>query len=355
MNREKREPGKMSETEPFKGFESLSELGEFGLIDQIAGLFGEGRAGDAIGIGDDCAVLPYGEGRSLLITTDMMIEERHFRHELISAEDLGYKSLAVNLSDISAMGGKPIYAFLSIGLPEDLSPVWLEQFFRGARKISLAYNVKLLGGDTTKSPGPMVINYCVLGVMDKESVLWRSSARPGDQLAVLGKLGESGAGLKLLMESKSSYDSAEQQLIESHNRPLIYIDEAQYLASMPAVHAAIDLSDGVISDAGHIAQESGVTLRVDLDRIPITPELKTICNVHSWDPLELALTSGEDYGVLFTYNEETDGKLLSDFKDRFDCEFNTIGEVREGPSELKLMKNGAVLDIGKTGFDHFRS
>lgn len=345
----------MNDTEPFKGFESLSELGEFGLIDQIARLFDRGQSGDTIGIGDDCAVLPFREGRSLLITTDMLIEGRHFRHEWTTAEDLGFKSLAVNLSDISAMGGKPLYAFLSIGLPNDLSLEWVETFLRGTRQLSEAHNVKLLGGDTTKSPGPLVINYSVIGVMDEQSVLWRSSAEPGDKIAVLGNLGESGAGLRLLMENKTPYDSMEQRLIKSHNHPQLYVDEAQYLASIPAVHAMIDLSDGIQSDAGHIAQKSGVTVQVDVDRIPITPEVKEICKNYSWDSLELALASGEDYGLLFTYNKETAGKLKSDFKNRFGYEFSIIGEVIKGSPELNLVKNGDLYDLGKMGFDHFKN
>lgn len=345
----------MNDKAPFKRFESLSELGEFGLIDQIAGLFGEGRAEDTTGIGDDCAVLPYKNGQSLLITTDMLIEDRHFRHGWISSEDLGYKSLAVNLSDISAMGGKPLYAFLSIGLPDDLTLDWVERFFRGTRELSETHGVKLLGGDTTKSPGQMVINYTVLGTMAEESVLWRSSAKPGDQVAVLGKLGESGAGLKLLMENKTSYSSAAQKLINSHNHPQLYVGEAQFLASFPAVHSMIDLSDGIQSDAGHIAKKSGVSLQVDADRIPITSDLKQVCESYNWDPLELALASGEDYGLLFTFDETNAGSMLDEFKQNFNVEFTIIGEVKEGAPELNLLKDGAVFDIGKKGFDHFKN
>lgn len=345
----------MNEEAPFKGFETLSELGEFGLIDQIAGLFGEGHVEDTIGIGDDCAVLPYKDGQSLLITTDMLIEDRHFRHSWISAEDLGYKSLAVNLSDISAMGGKPLYAFLSIGLPDDLTLDWVELFFRGTRELSETHGVKLLGGDTTKSPGPMVINYTVIGAMAEESVLWRSSAKPGDQIAVLGKLGESGAGLKLLNENKSTYRSLEQAMIKSHSRPQLYVEESQFLASNSAVHAMIDLSDGIQSDAGHIAQKSGAAMLVEADRIPITSNLKQVCESYNWDPLELALSSGEDYGLLFTFDEANAGRLLDEFKQKFNIEFTIIGEVKDGSPELKLLKDGDAFDIGKKGFDHFKS
>lgn len=345
----------MNDKKPFEGFDSLSELGEFGLIDQVAGLFGKGRSGDVVGIGDDCAVLPYKEGRSLLVTTDMLIEDRHFRHDWISAKDLGYKSLAVNISDISAMGGRPLYAFLSIGLPDTVSIGWIERFFRGTRELSEKYDLRLLGGDTTKSPGPMVINYVVLGAMDKESVLWRSSARPGDQIAVLGKLGMSGAGLKLLMEDKSSHSSAAKVFIMSHNRPELYVEEAQFLASRPEVHAMIDLSDGIQSDAGHIAKSSEVTMKIDADRIPVTDELKQLCGEHGWNPLELALASGEDYGLLFTFDAEKENTLRRDFRKRFSCEYSIIGEVADGSSELKLVKEGEVFDMGKIGFDHFKS
>lgn len=345
----------MDKKTPFKEFDSLSELGEFGLIDQIAGLFGGGKSGDGVGIGDDCAVLPYSEGRSLLVTTDLLIEERHFRRDWISAKDLGYKSLAVNLSDISAMGGKPLYAFLSIGLPEDLPLEWIEQFFRGTHKLASEHNVRLMGGDTTKSSGPMVINYTILGEIKTKNLLWRSAAEPGDRIAVLGKLGESGAGLSLLMEEKTSYNSTEQQLINSHNRPQLYVDEAQYLASSSAAHAMIDLSDGIQSDAGHIANKSDVNMQIDVERIPITPDLNQICDTYSWNPIELALSSGEDYGLLFTVSGKNEENLRKRFKEKFGYEFTIIGKVKKGPAELKLTKYGKTFDLGKSGFDHFKS
>lgn len=345
----------MTQKSSFKNGESLSELGEFGLIDQIAQLFGKRGDEGETGIGDDCAVIPYKDDLSLLITTDMLIEDRHFRRDWISAEDLGYKSLAVNLSDISAMGGKPLHAFLSIGLPEDLSLVWVEDFFRGTHDLANAHNVKLMGGDTTKSPCPMVINYTILGEIKTENVLWRSAAEPGDQMAVLGNLGESGAGLKLLLEQKPPYSSDEQKLIDAHHRPRLFVDEAQFLAEPKGVHAMIDLSDGLLSDGGHIAKESVVTLELESEKITITQPLQNVCEKHSWNPLELALASGEDYGLLFTIDGERAEALNRDFKATFGYSFSIIGEVKSGLAELKLLKNGNPLDLGKSGFDHFKS
>lgn len=345
----------MNNNTPFKGFKSLSELGEFGLIDQIAILFGTHENADEIGIGDDCAVLPYGENRSLLITTDMLIEGRHFRHDWISVEDLGYKSLAVNLSDISAMGGKPRYAFLSIGLPDDLSLDWVERYFNSAQDLSNKHDVKLLGGDTTKSPGPMVINYIVIGEAPADSILWRSAAEAGDSIALLGGVGESGAGLKVLMEQSPPYDENHQKLINAHNRPRLFVDEAQYLASFPSVHSMIDLSDGIQSDAGHIADRSGRTMEIETDYLPIQSLLREVCTEYSWNPLELALTAGEDYGLLFTLSKEESERVSRKFLEKFGFGFTIIGEVKEGPAELKLMRNGKEFDVGKKGFDHFKS
>lgn len=339
----------------FQGFKSLGELGEFGLINQIAGLFGRNFEPDAIGIGDDCAVLPYKTDRSLLITTDMLIEDRHFRRDWISAEDLGYKSLAVNLSDISAMAGRPEYAFLSIGLTDDIPLKWLERFFGEAYQLCQKYGVKLLGGDTTKSPGPMVINYTVLGSVASENILWRSDAKPGDRIALLGHVGESGAGLNLLMTNGSNDDQRYRQLIKTHNRPRLFIEEAQFLAGYPAVHAMIDLSDGISSDAGHIARRSGAAMKIDIEQLPIRPVVREVCDEFSWSAEELALTAGEDYGLLFTIDESGLNQVMKSFEETFGYRFSVIGQVGEGDPQVLYYLRGNPFSLEQHGFDHFKS
>ncbi len=339
----------------FHGFHSLGELGEFGLIDQIAGLFGRKFEPDAFGIGDDCAVLPYHKDRSLLVTTDMLIEDRHFRRDWITAEDLGYKSLAVNLSDISAMGGWPEYAFLSIGLADDIPLEWLEQFFREAHRLCQNNGVKLLGGDTTKSPGPLVLNYTVLGSVATENILWRSAAQPGDRIALLGNVGESGAGLKLLMKNGLNEDRRYRQLIKTHNRPRLFIEEAQYLAGFPAVHAMIDLSDGIDSDAGHIARRSGVGLKIDIERLPIRLVVREVCDEFSWSAEELALTAGEDYGILFTIDEAGLNQVMKSFEETFGYPFSVIGQVVEDDPDVLYFLQGNPFSLEQHGFDHFKS
>ncbi len=339
----------------FNDITSLSEIGEFGLIDRVAQLFREGEEDNRLGIGDDCAVLPSGDGSSLLVTTDMLIENRHFRMDWIDPEDLGYKALAVNISDISAMGGAPEFAFLSLGLHSDISTEWLDRFFRGTRELSAIHDIKLMGGDTTKSPSDMVISYTLLGLTDQSKVLLRSGARPGDKIALLGKVGESGAGLKLLAEKELNGNSKYQSLVKAHNRPKLFVREAQYLAEFNAVHSMIDLSDGIQSDARHIANRSGAELIIDLDLLPLSSTLTGFCNEYSCSATELALTSGEDYGLLFTLSGEKAGIIRKQFTEQFGYSFHLIGEVAEGDPAVNYTKKGRPFKIEKQGFDHFKT
>ncbi|MFP8489202.1 thiamine-phosphate kinase [Gracilimonas sp. Q87] len=339
----------------FKENESPEELGEFGLIDRIMGMFEPKNDHDFTGLGDDCAVIRNASGRSLLITTDIMLEEGHFRREWISAEDLGYKSLAANLSDISAMGGSPHYALLSIGLPPDTSPDWLNDFFSGANQLCESHGVNLIGGNTTKS-GSIIINYTALGFINDENILWRSAAKLGDKIGLIGKVGESGAGLRLLQEAYDKEKPNHKHLIKAHNRPTLLINEAKFLADTGSVHAMIDLSDGIQSDAGHITKQSGVTFSINADRLPLSKQLFEVCDKYSWSAEEIALTAGEDYSLLFTFDSKKEDFLKRRFRELFpETVFSVIGDVKEGDAEVLFFKGNEKLELHKQGFDQFKS
>jgi len=339
----------------FHNSETLEELGEFGLIERIAGLFEPASEEEFTGIGDDCAVLRNDSGRSILITTDMLLQGRHFRREWSSAGDLGYKSLAVNLSDISAMGGTPRYALLSIGLPSDIAPAWLDDFLNETRRLCETHGVKLIGGDTSKSSS-LIISYTVLGFIEDEKILWRSAAKAGDKIGLIGKIGESGAGLRLLEGSHNKEIPTHTYLIEAHNRPRLYVDEARFLADSGFVHAMIDLSDGIQSDAGHIANRSGVTLTIDTDHLPISDPLTEVCDTFSWSAEEIALTGGEDYALMFTFDREKEDTLKNQFKESFPgTGFTVIGEVKEGEADVRFLKNGETFKLQQHGFDQFKT
>ncbi len=426
----------------------MSHLGEFDLIERIAAschpeasfCHPERSEGSGIvGIGDDCAVIPQHDGLDTLVTTDLLIEDRHFLLSDISPEELGWKSAAVNISDIAAMGGKPTSAFLSIALPPSLShpdapschleplfchlerakrversssPLanWVDRYIFGFNALCSRFGVALLGGDTSASDDKLFINVTMLGECPHGQAVMRSEARPGDLVCVSGPLGDSAAGLKLVLgrvsprqqdppsqvcsgvlndaplsekKAENSLKGAggctveqgltpEDLLIRRHYLPVPRVELGQQLAALPGVHAMMDISDGIASDLRHIlkassgpcssaeteepatsilasaplrprefegdapstvncCRESGnagpsspspdsqghdhlhqrssnaggapsimLSAEIDLKALPMSDELRKVCAGRGWDPVELAVSGGEDYELLFT-------------------------------------------------------
>ncbi len=275
----------------------IKELGEFGLIEYIQSEFPaiEGLTG----IGDDCAILPQRNGMETLVSTDMLIEGCHFLIGDISPYQLGWKSAAVNISDLAAMGAKPVASFLSIALPSGISSQWMKEFVRGYKEISLKYNCALLGGDTTSSHERVCINVTVLGECPKGMSKRRKNALVGDLVCVSGCLGDAAGGLKIILEGRERSGFA-GRLIERHYLPEPRVEEGLALAASTDVHAMMDISDGIGSDLRHILKASSVGARIDCSLIPISKELKLGSEQYEWDAMELALCGGEDYELLFT-------------------------------------------------------
>jgi len=271
----------------------LKEIGEFGLIDFI-------RKGVKVpegvtGIGDDCAIIPQKDGLETLVSTDMLVEGTHFLMEDADPRRLGWKSAAVNVSDIAAMGGKPCGSFLSLALPKELDAGWMEEFIAGFNACCTEYGAPLLGGDTTSSNTGICINVCVLGTCPAGSALRRNCARPGDLVCVTGTLGDSAAGLRAILEG---WD--EPVLRERHYMPRPRVAEGLALAALPGIHAMMDISDGIASDLRHILDTSGVGAEIELGNLPVSAEMRAFCERHGLDAAELAVAGGEDYELLFT-------------------------------------------------------
>ena len=317
------------------------EKGEFGLIEWIRGQF---RVPDGVlGIGDDCAVLPQVTGMETLVTTDMLVEGVHFLLEDIDPYRLGWKSAAVNLSDIAGMGGKPVGTFLSVALPKRLDDSFLEGFFKGYKDLSERFDCPLLGGDTTASPDRICINVTVLGACEAGRSRKRSAAQPGDLVCVTGPLGDSAAGLRVVLErvgrnNRADTPDDEAVLVERHYRPMPRVTEGIMLASTPGVNAMMDISDGIGSDLRHILEESGKGARVDVRSLPLSAELRAVCARRGWDPVEPALDGGEDYELLFTCRPDT----------KIPVPYTVIGEILAAPG---LRWEGSDRDF--TGFKHF--
>ena len=340
----------------------LKEIGEFGLIEKIASSFSVPDG--YLGIGDDCAVLPQENGRQTLVSTDMLVEGTHFLLSDISPFDLGWKSAAVNFSDIAASGGRPVGSFLSIALPPTLSEEWVDSFLAGYRRMSdlagaaagaagaaatplqvgSAAGVPLLGGDTTSSPDRLCINVTVIGEAACGLSRLRSAARPGDLVCVTGTLGDSAAGLRQILEGRprSNY------LIQRHYRPQPRIAEGLVLASCEGVHAMMDISDGVASDLRHILKASGVGARIDVTALPLSPALLETCAASGWDPVRLALCGGEDYELLFTLAPHALASLSSLLPTGSATGFTVIGEITATPG--LVWQNSAEDYFGYTHF-----
>ncbi len=333
--------------------DTLKDLGEFGVID----LFRRGSfpAGEGIhaGIGDDCAVLDGPPGERLLVTTDMLLEGSHFLKEGTGPYLLGWKSLAVNLSDVAAMGGKPWAAFLAMGLPENLSSSYLEGFRKGLSDCAARYHLPLVGGDTTASRGGVSLCLTVLGRITAGSEVYRSGASPGDKIFLGRPTGESAAGLALVLDPQIPLSEPDREaLLLAHNKPAPQVELGLLLSGKGLATAMIDVSDGLLQDLGHICRESGAGARLEAKRIPVTPLLSRFAAAAGRDPLDLALAGGEDYCLLFCVSPEKEEEARDTAREELSLELHPIGTITGGGGVL-LGRGGKWEKWERGGWDHF--
>mgnify|MGYP001593925673 FL=1 len=311
--------------------------------------------GVRVGIGDDCAVLEPSAGRPLLATTDLLIEDVHFRRRWAEPADLGWKSLAVNLSDIAAMGGRPRWALVALACPEDTSVEEAEAFFEGALGLASEHEVAVVGGDTTASPRGWIVNVTLLGEATRAPVL-RSTARPGDVIAVTGSLGRSAAGLALLELGATPVGVSADTLADltaAHLRPRPRVGEGRWLAAAGGVTAMIDLSDGLATDLGHIAEESGVGARVGLERVPVHAGMRAVASSLGREALAWATGGGEDYELLLTCEPGAFPRLADGLLAATGTRLTAVGEVaRAGDGVRYTDAAGREVAVGP-GFEHF--
>lgn len=315
----------------------LKAIGEFGLIDRIR----EGaQAPDGIvGIGDDCALIPQKTGMSTLVTTDMLVEGTHFLTEDASAYDIGWKSAAVNISDIAAMGGRPVGSFLAFALPASSETGWVDEFMRGYRDVSALSGTALLGGDTTRTPDRMCICVTVVGECVREKAVLRSGARPGDLICVSGCLGDSAGGLRVILDGIERGDD-ESELVRRHYMPVPRVREGMSIAACGA-SAMMDISDGIGSDLSHILDASSVGAEIDCSLIPVSGCLLRCAAAHGWDVESLAVDGGEDFELLFTISPEDEHRL--------EVNHTVIGRILPGKGIRWLNSGGGR----HSGYRHF--
>jgi len=326
----------------------VSELGEFGLIDLLAKMAGSGHNEQLlIGIGDDAAAW-YGDTSIQLATVDSLIQDVHFSLATASWNELGWKALAAILSDIAAMGGIPRYALVSLALPGHTEVVDVIALYKGMIELAQQFEVAIVGGDTSSAP-LVAITITVFGSTrgQAQHILTRSAARPGEKVAVTGYLGAAAAGSEMLTKHLQVDPEATACFRKAFLQPHPRIAEGQLLVEQ-GVKTAIDISDGLISDLSHICKASQVGARIEVDRVPIEPIVKAnFSNIY----LELALSGGEDYELLFTGNEETIDKVRM----AASCPITVVGEiVADRIGEVVLVDSqGNPFHLNKAGWEHF--
>lgn len=307
---------------------------EFGFIGDIATMFGALPHSGFEPIGDDCTVLDMG-GEALVMTTDMLIEDVHFLRFASSAEEVGNKSLMVNISDVAAMGAKPVATLLSIALPESAQGEWAERFMHGYYEASQREGVALVGGDTTASKDKIAINVVAIGRAPIENIKRRSAAKVGDVIAVTGKLGASSKGLVDIMFGDLNTSAA-----KIHRLGQARTAEGAWLGTRSEVHAMMDISDGIASDIKHIMELSKVGAEINLEKIPTDYDIR------------FATTGGEDYELLLTVDSASFDIVAEELYKATGTSLTAIGTITEGDT-LSWLDNGTPTELELKGFTHF--
>jgi len=332
----------------------VSELGEFGLIELLARMAYGARDKEVsawqqliLGIGDDAAAW-QGDSSVQLATVDSLIQDVHFTLATTPWEDLGWRALAANLSDIAAMGGVPQYALISLGLPGDTGVEDVVALYRGMIELARQFGVALVGGDISRAP-VVVINITVLGSTKRRDklMLTRFAARPGDRVAVTGNVGGSAAGLEMLKNQLQFDAEAMASLSKAFLRPIPRVIEGQILVEH-GVKAAIDISDGLVADLGHICEMSHTGARIEIDHVPVAPAVRANFGERA---LELALSGGEDYELLFTASTE----VIDEVAAAVSCPVTVIGEITAGEAAGVTLVDaiGNPVSLTKAGWEHF--
>jgi len=331
---------------------TLRELGERGLIERVRRRLGTPPAGVLIGIGDDAALVAA-DGARLLLTTDTLVEDVHFRRATATFREIGAKALAVNLSDIAAMGGEPRFALLALALPPATRVADVDDLYEGLAEMAGRHGVALVGGDTCADPDRMVLTVTLVGGVAGPP-LRRVGARPGDRILVTGALGAAAAGLAALERGRLPVPpEVTAPLHRAHRVPEPRVREGRLIRESGAATAMIDLSDGLATDLAHIARESGVGAEVRLPALPLSEATRALARALDADPWAWAVSGGEDYELLFTAAPDRAAALAARVTEVTGTPATAIGEVRPAADGVRFLDDAGRPVAVRPGFDHF--
>lgn len=321
----------------------INEITEKTLIEKIRKEFLSSKPGLLLGIGDDAAVIKA-DKKLFILTKDLLLEKTHFYKDWHPPFFLGRKSLNINLSDIAAMGGRPLYALLGLGLPEKTSTKWVEEFMVGIKSACKEFDVTLAGGDISHAE---VISISVTVIGEGKHIIKRSGAEPGDLVYVSGKLGDSAQGLQLIKQgARFGEDKKKDIFLNAFFNPMPQVALGRAISDNRIASSMIDVSDGLSVDLNHICEESGVGAEIIVDRIPVSNELKFFKD----DVMDLCLHGGEDYSLLFTVPEDKKHQVDSLKKGH---ELSEIGKITERKNIYLIKKDGGREKLDIKGYQHF--
>ncbi len=321
---------------------TLRDIGEFGFIDRIAAMLS--ASPEVIeGVGDDCAVLRAGD-RTLLVTCDLSIENVHFRRGAAAPEDIGWKAAAASLSDLAAMGGVPQFLLTSLAAPPEADTDELEAIYRGVVDAAQHCGAVVVGGDVTRSTGGIVLDVMVIGEAPEGRYKLRSGAKPGDMLAVTGWPGRSAAGLEALEKGIDA-----PALVRAHYHPEPRIREGRWLCARDDVHAMLDVSDGVVQDAAHICERSGLGVGMTSASVAVDPELVALCSETGRSIQDYTFTGGEAYELAFAIDPATCGDTLAAFRKEFDLPVVVLGQFSDTFNDVLIDGEAPT----QKGYEHF--
>jgi thiamine-monophosphate kinase len=331
--------------------ENWSELDMISLLS--SGIGAADTPGLIEGIGDDCAIFSGTSTHNWLATTDMLVEDVHFDLSWHPAELLGRKAIAVNLSDIAAMGGRPLFVLASIALPPLIDRDWLRQWSMGAAAIMEEFGCTLIGGDTVGGP-VLTINITVLGSAAKEKTILRRTAGVGEHIYVSGRLGYAAAGLEICRQPAlfSAFSKAEIEPFKArHLNPKPQVELGRILAESGLITAMQDISDGVATDLAHICTQSGIGAEIRADLLPGADSLAKVGARLNRPVVDLQLSGGEDYELLFTVQKGNDDELRALLRDRDCAQVYRVGSTVPGTA-VQLVSADGSRDVGFTGYQH---
>ncbi|MBI9074713.1 MAG: thiamine-phosphate kinase [Desulfatibacillum sp.] len=333
----------------------ISQLGEFGLIQRIKENLDTPAPGLVRGIGDDAAVFESPSGMEIVITCDAQVEGVHFLTQFMTPEQIGRKAAAINISDIAAMGARPTFMLVSLGLPKTTPVSFVDGLYKGFREECGSFGIAIIGGNMAQCPERAFIDITLLGQVEKGRALYRSTARPRDLVAVSGALGGSAAGLALLLNPEIQVDEEVRKAVfQAHVCPKPKVDLGRLLSVSGLVTAALDVSDGAAQDLGHICEESKIGATLRADKIPLSPSCQAVAQALGRDPLEFALFGGEDYELLFTFPEANKAGLEFRLADS-GFAMTIIGRMEPGEPVVRITDPaGKDWNTHAAGWNHFQ-